>query len=381
MSLFFSFSLAHLSLVPHGFGSRTRKSSINKISRQLNERRNDVGASGRDGGAWRWREKTIVQRRDLNARAREKEGATGRRAREWDGTTGWGGKRTADGFAGSVAWAIHACALAPSKLGACSLRRCRRRESVVHDRSRGTYIGEERGSRVKESREKKTKSTRRRTRRVADARAHTYTYYFGSASALLRLLSTCLSLVRSRVLPDSEYRRTDLPLVLGNDLNSSYVVRTCTQQDSTVRAARNMKTLMENQLSWLALFMTALYSCEYRTLSSPYPPWRATTGARPAYSFYYVVALLLEDYRSRFSCVSRIYFLWSGAISPEALTHFPLRLQEMQLSRADLRHEILEDLFNWSRSATSELNLVISWKYRAFILLYVMLLDVCFEIF
>jgi len=51
LSLSLSLSLFSSSSGPAALARALVKSSINKISRQLNERHNDVGASGRDGGA------------------------------------------------------------------------------------------------------------------------------------------------------------------------------------------------------------------------------------------------------------------------------------------------------------------------------------------
>lgn len=128
---------------------------------------------------------------------------------------------------------------------------------------------------MKESRESKTKSTQS-GRTPARAHAHTHTshartrrHYFGTplCSALLgsyflpsrsfarRFARTLRALSRPPGVPKdgpSSRSATNLPVRCGTH-----------QQDSTTRATRNMKTPMENQLSWLALFMTALYSREY----------------------------------------------------------------------------------------------------------------------
>jgi len=318
------------------------KSSINKISRQLNERHNDIGASGRDGGAWRWREKTSRSRSGESESEWERGRDAGEdRAREKVGATEGEG----DGFAGSVAWAIHACALEPSKLGARSLVAVIAAVASWKLASQWCTVGrvvrtryrrrEERESRVKQNRESKARNTESRTHTALALRS----------APLYSVTFRLYALARSQ---NSEGR--NLPLV------RQPTARATSQRDDE-RAARNMKTPMENQLSWLALFMTALYSREYSShLSSLLVALSPASSAPPATG---VFALLYSSVTetARVSLRFARLFFFDLAISEDP-SRFPLRLQKMQVRRELAPRHDPQEFFNWSRLATSELNRV-----------------------
>lgn len=217
-------------------------------------------------------------RRGRQPRERERGRDGGRGRRQTDSRDQWRERST------HARWRLRNSARVLSAVAAAAAVAVSSRETrgVSGARSVARYVHAERnrGSRVKERpRESNYKSVQ-----DADARTNTHTHggyvYFGSVllCSLLDLLSTFrLSLARS--LARARARIPDSPkdgsfLSLSHLCSRRRTSRTVLDTRSRRRERPgNMKTPMENQLSWLALFMTALYSREY-FIPAQQPPAR-----------------------------------------------------------------------------------------------------------